>query len=187
MSCADSLFGTADDDNDFEKLNSEYASHEKEVPKEIKFESALDESTLLFLAKLHNYSDIPRIIITSIIEDIQNFVEIKVEKLKESVISRLSSLGVDEKHIFSVIQEFDESKNPFSGLITEYHQLKQFQKKGTYVPPEKIELGQRDEYKNQVGVPSSILTHVTCTAEFIRIRFVLKNFFELPEVFDNTI
>uniref|UniRef100_A0ABD2WCL6 Uncharacterized protein n=1 Tax=Trichogramma kaykai TaxID=54128 RepID=A0ABD2WCL6_9HYME len=55
----------------------------------------------------------------------------------------------------------------------------------TYIPPQSFNLGERKEYKNINNVQT--LIHVPVNAQFIPLRSVLKLFFEIPEIFDQTL
>ena len=63
--------------------------------------------------------------------------------------------------------------------FTEYKKLK------TFVYPESYNIGERREFKKKDGKMQ--LIHVPVNAQFIPIRHVLKLFFELPNVHDDTI
>ncbi len=139
-------------------------------------------SEIEFLAKLHNYADIPRSRIVSIVADFQNFIASKVQPVENFVLSHLKN-DFDDKT--KVKQCFDNLKRPFSELETEYRQLKAFEKLGTYTPPQQILLGEREERKKKKeGITT--LTHVKSTAEFIPLREVLQKFFETSDILEKT-
>lgn len=80
---------------------------------------------------------------------------------------------------------FQSLSNPFQHLDTEYKRITHFQTTGAYVPPESYHIGSRVGKKNSKKGVKAEMKQVT--GQFIPLRYVLKKFFELPDVFKSTI
>jgi len=74
---------------------------------------------------------------------------------------------------------------PFVNLGTQYKRIKYFTELGTYIPPLEHVIGERlnENRKNN----SYSLVPINCTEQFIPLRHVLKNFFQLKDVLTDTL
>lgn len=143
-----------------------------------KIEIIHPEYKLQYLAKLHSYGDVPRSRVVNIVNDTSDFISEEIE----SIIIDLKNCNLMNDDLE---KKLNERKRPFKSLETEFLQFKAFSKTKTYVPPEQILLGVREEYRKKRNIMT--LTKIKTTAEFIPIRHVLRIFFELPGYYIETI
>ncbi|KAK3929199.1 Zinc finger protein 653 [Frankliniella fusca] len=79
---------------------------------------------------------------------------------------------------------FKVLKNPFCHLKTEYMRLKHFESCGSYIPPISYEIDCREERaRSKDGVT---IRMKSVTGEFIPLGKLLTKFFQLPDVFADT-
>lgn len=132
----------------------------------------------MFLAKLHNYTDISRLRICDVVSDIDELIESHVDE----IISELKGCNELTPNLENIL---NSKKKPFEKFRSTHLQLKLFSNSGTYIPPEQIKLGEREEFRKKKNEKRRVILEVT--AEFIPMRKVLQTFFQLPDVLDKTI
>ena len=140
------------------------------------FKTKLQSIYTLFVSKLYAYPGLPRIRVADILDDVSEMLSKQIEICE----------NVPDNEIRSLLKNL---KNPFAFMgNTEHTRCNYFEKIGTYIRPEPIKLGEIKYYKTQPGIPESReLKHVTCSAQFVPLRKVLKQFFQLPNVLSNTL
>lgn len=74
--------------------------------------------------------------------------------------------------------------NFYNSLTTEYRIFKEFVKEKMFIMPQAIVVGEQEDYRRKNGVKK--IVHIPITAQFIPIKDVLKLFFELPGVYQET-
>ena len=70
-------------------------------------------------------------------------------------------------------------------MDTEHLQFKRFKELGTYIPPQQILLGEREEVRKKGN--KMVLCKIPTSAEFVPIGSGLKQLFQLPDVYNQTI
>lgn len=131
--------------------------------------------SLNFIAKLHNYGDVPRSRVIEIVRDTSDFFHMYFD----SIVSELESLNLMNEELKI---ELNKRKTPFKNLESEFLQMKAFSNRGSYIAPQQVLLGLRRERRKRKGKFSWV--QLKTTAEFIPIHHVLKLFFELPGYYD---
>lgn len=140
---------------------------------------------MILAGKFHDYPDVCRARTQQIINETANFVDIVAEKIKKDVLKAVSKDNENSKMVQEVRKIYDENSNPFNDLKTEHNCFKTFNKHGTYVPPESYLLGEREDFVLRGNDQQLYMRPVT--AQFVQLRFMLKNFLEMSTVFDETI
>lgn len=138
----------------------------------------------MFVSKLYSYQDIARLRTCDVVKDTSKLLQNIRNEIQESVLSLLdlkNRSNLEDK----INDIFNSNLNILDNLNTEHKAFKTFKDLGTFIYPESVLLGYRYEYMNANNV--KILQKVPVQAEFIPLRFVLKTFFELKDVFISTI
>lgn len=135
----------------------------------------------MFIAKLHSYGDISRKRILTILNDELESRKKYLNNLNESILNN-KNIDIEERKKLS--RKILEDLQLYGKLDTEYNIFKEFVKQKTFVMPESKQIGEREDYRRKDGVKR--LVFVSVTAQFIKMRDVLKLFFELPNVYDKT-
>lgn len=157
------------DDCDFSQLNN-----------------ILMKNATLFVAKLYSKSDLPRNHVDEIIKDITSFFSDTFAAVNWCKIVKTLKLAHVESKIISTLENvFTFLNNPFSKLSTEYLRTKYFQSTGDYIPPETYVIDSRVEREVTRGTVKGKMRNVT--GQFVPLRKVLKNFFELPDALPSTL
>ncbi|KAL7291861.1 hypothetical protein TKK_0014423 [Trichogramma kaykai] len=145
------------------------------------WESDVKKIGLKYTATLYNMKNISRTIADKVVCMTKDLIQqISIVIKKECDTTKSESTSSNQRDEILILLQ-----NVFSGLDTEYKRFNEYKKFKTYIAPENHDLGERIDYKNVKNVLT--LVHVPINAQFIRIGLVLKNFFELPNVFDDTI
>lgn len=92
---------------------------------------------LKFIAKLHNYSNLPRSQVMLILKDITNLFEKEVQ----DIILLLQSNKLELLDC-NILEKLGGKNKPFMGLDSEYLQFRAFSENDTFIPPEQIPLGE---------------------------------------------
>ncbi|CAG5073528.1 Protein of unknown function [Cotesia congregata] len=144
----------------------------------------MTEQSLSFISDLYNYNDLPRARVQNIIDSCSNFVKNSpLNTFITGLIQRLEDLGERSENLYDFREIQDVLSNPFKDLTSEFRRLEAFKSNGTYVPPQKIKIGEREDYRNSEGVTK--LVKIPVTIEYISITVSLKNFLELPNIFES--
>ena len=107
--------------------------------------------------------------VSAVKNDIHNlFASLKDKSISPSVIDKV----------------FEKCSNPFTNLQTEAQRFAKFKNSTTFIRPENVILGERQQIKEKNGV--KIVKSVPVLAQFIPLREVFTKFIELPGVFDKT-
>jgi hypothetical protein len=81
--------------------------------------------------------------------------------------------------------EFDQASSMFSGLQTQYQQMKYFKECGSYIEPVSYVVGTKLEAKTVNGTVCMVPTRVT--GQHVPLRKVFKELFQLPGVLDRAV
>ncbi|KYN28513.1 hypothetical protein ALC57_02067 [Trachymyrmex cornetzi] len=136
-----------------------------------------------FAAKLYHYLDIPRSRTESIIIDTGQLFKDVLDDLKYDVINLLNI--PNERDISNITEIFEKRNSQFAVINTQWQCLKIFQQLGTYIAPQEYLLGERNDFANKKGI--QIAKSIPVKLQFIPIRFVFQQFFEMPGVLDETL
>lgn len=151
------------------------------------FEDLLEADTAKLVAKLYSFTDISRKRSHQIMELVQTLILQggAISNLKNNVLSRLKVLGEGKDGLNSVEKKFNMFSNPFqkANLNSEYSIIKYFTEKGTLIMPKQILIAERDEFKKVDSVQA--LVTVPVTVEMVPLHLVFKQFFQLPNMFDD--
>lgn len=112
-------------------------------------------------------------ITSNLVDNIINMVESKVNQS----LNTLQASGVMKQELSSF---FNQCKNPFCGLDTEYKRIKYFSQKGYYIEPVSYIIGQTMESRKINNIFTLIPNNVT--GQFISVIKVLKAIFEIPNI-----
>jgi len=92
------------------------------------------------------------------------------------------SCGDFFEYFNSAIDNIDKT---FMNLDTEYKRFKYFTELGTYITPQEYKIGQR---LNESTISNTFsITPINFTQQFIPIRYVLKNFFQMKNILSDTL
>lgn len=119
-------------------LNDESPSEStfEDFPSESTFEGSPSESTfeaspiVHFLAKLHSYLKLPRKRVVSLVQDVDNFINLHIQSLENKVIDSIQKKSNDEELMEAIQNQFQAHKNIFFKLKSEHLHLKEFRKLG---------------------------------------------------------
>lgn len=134
----------------------------------------------------------PFMIIVGSIRDI-SAIYVIVELIKYKVNSILEAVDLTFKIFFVAHCEYPmESchiwlfiQRAFQRFSTECKCLTQFEEAGTYIPPQTVRIGERQDYRKEDN--KQVLVHLPLTIEFIPLRLVLKKFLELNNMLPDII
>lgn len=140
----------------------------------LQFDKTLRESTIAFICNLYGKTTFSRKDVQIILSLIKDLFQNPLQGLKD-YIDKLINPG-KTFHYFSKLQ------NMFSGLESEHLRFKYLESTGYLIKPEEFIIGQRLD-KQIRGIPM----HQSYKAQFVSLRKIFKQFFELPEVFPKTI
>ncbi|XP_051168530.1 uncharacterized protein LOC127286215 [Leptopilina boulardi] len=139
------------------------------------FAGMLSKSVALFVAKLYANFCVPRSLVQEIINDVRIITDhVGILKTMHIPNETLESENLN--------QMFDIFQNGFIDHESEHKSLNYFQNLETLILPEQFVINGRMEKKNQKGEPQ--LSYVEQTISYIPMKSVLKNFLELPGVFN---
>ncbi|KAL6420225.1 hypothetical protein ACFW04_014596 [Cataglyphis niger] len=140
----------------------------------------IQEATASSLSYLYNNNSMTRqhmqivVDVTSnLVENIMSMVESKVNQS----LNTLQNAGVIKTRI-SIF--FNQCKNPFYGLDTEYKRIQYFSQKGCYIEPVSYIIGQTMESRKINNIFTLIPNNVI--GQFISVIKVLKAIFEIPNI-----
>lgn len=144
----------------------------------------MTEQSLSFISDLYNYNDLSRARVKNIIDSYSNFVKNSaLNTFITGLIQGLEDLGERSENLYDFREIQDVLSNSFKDLTSEFRRLEAFKSKGTYVPPQKIKIREREDYRNSEGVTKRV--KIPVTIEYISITVSLKNFLELPNIFES--
>lgn len=137
------------------------------------------------IASLYANPQIPRNVVQTVIGDMADIFHSLHQTLKNSTNKLLLDSKISNESFDHFNNILDVIEHPFIDLSTEYKRIKYFTELGTYIEPCEYIVGERlnETRKNN----SFYLVPVHCTEQFIPIRSVLKNFFQMKNVLSDTL
>lgn len=141
-------------------------------------------SYIQFAAKMYSYTDVSRTRAQSIIGDCQIFVDDVINEIKHEIIRAFESLKEKSEILNRATEILYHKISRISGIMTERQCFNAFQEAQSYIPPEEYSLGDRPEFRRGNRESKAVMMNVT--GQFIPLRNVLKIFFEIPRVLEET-
>lgn len=136
-------------------------------------------------AKIINTSlTVPRNIIQTLIEDVQNFNDSILGDIKHNIQFTVDSPNtiVTGKELFPLFNALENLSNTFDGLKTEYFRLQMLEEMGFLVRPKQIVIAHRLNDQLQDGIV--VLKPKPVEIILTPLRYVLKQLFEHSNFFD---
>lgn len=133
----------------------------------------------MFISQLYNKLNIPRSTIQSIIESVRNFFSSGIIGVIKNLLQNICKFeNMALKDVFNML---DILENPFQSLNMEYKRFKYFRENHKFIQPIEQVIGVSEERKRQNKEIIMSLEKQVCS--FVPMRKVLKQFLELPGVF----
>lgn len=150
------------------------------------FQNILFQSSLALAAKLYNNITFNRTQVQNILDYIKQFVSSDfLEMLKNKIFTVIRNNNVPQEEIEELEAMFAAINNMFSGLETETQRVNALQQSHCYIGPNSYIIGVGEKMKRIRG--DLVLTPVELTGQFISMKRTLKQFLELPGVFNTII
>lgn len=108
-----------------------------------------------------------------------------VDTLHSRVLSRLELHGESSAELSEINAMFNNLKNPFNNLTSEYLQLKYFKENGTLIYPIRHTINYRSEYTKKDG--EMTINKMPITAEYIPIHKVFTKLFSNVNFYNKVI
>ncbi|XP_066602015.1 uncharacterized protein [Prorops nasuta] len=162
------------------EVNSEHISDET-VNNDLK---AFREKLLNFLAQLFNYDQIPRNKIKKIIVSFFSIFKLALTVIEEKIENCVRTDTTVEDKLYAINVLFTNFVKDFEELNTERQRLNAFKNSNSFIAPDQITVGEREEFREEKGF--IVYKYIPVSIEFIPLRKSLELFFELPYVFEET-
>lgn len=140
------------------------------------FKKLVSDQSLSLICKIYAKSTLPRSQVQVVIDTFENCMTPPLCAIRSKILAVDFKNENEQKDILEMIDSFE---NMFDDCRTEYIRFKTLEKSGKFITPEEVVLG--DEFHiNSAGhmAPKSL------TFQFIPPRLILKQFFELDNVFN---
>ena len=134
---------------------------------------------LKFVAKLHSYSDLNRKKVFILINDIQNICK----ELVANIQKQTETLDISKTEKLKLDAILNSSASFLDCFDTEAKCFSIFETLNTFIKPVNVVVGQRPEFWKDCLIQKMI--SVPVNLQIIPLRKVLKNFFELPGVYND--
>lgn len=149
----------------------------------LNFQNILYESSLAVSAKLYDDISLNRTQVQNILEYVKEFASSGfLEILKTKTFTVLRDNNVPLENIEDLDTMFALIHNMFSGFETETQRVNALEQCHCYVGPKSYIIGVSEKMKKIEG--NLVLSPVELTAQFISMKRTLKQFLELPGVFN---
>lgn len=150
------------------------------------FAKDINDSAALFVAKLYNLSDLPRRRVSTITRDASLILQHpSTELLFNQILNRLRQLGESPNNISAYTTMLHTLQNPFNLFNSESQCFDYFKSSQTYIPPVEVKIGEKFIYKTKNDHTAIDIENLT--VQIVPLRNVLTKFFQLPNIFDDTI
>ena len=140
----------------------------------------LDSLAIQYVAYINKNQNLNRRTVQNIINSTQNISE----KIANYIAKEMDVSSFEEKEKTKLLLILNRCANFLKSFNSEQKCLTRFKALKTYVEPKSIVIGQRMEFKKHAIFQS--IHHVPVTIQHIPLGKVLKLFFELPNVFNET-
>lgn len=139
----------------------------------------------IFVSQLYSNSSVTRSAVQQVVEGTENLFESISEILKKNIFEILKKYEISENDKNYVHKLLAVLQKPFENLNTEHFRLKSLEESTYYIRPSSFIIC---EMRGPVRVASRVQHDIVkCEAQFISLRQVLKNFLELPNVYNSII
>lgn len=106
-----------------------------------------------------------------------------ITTLRNKTLSILRTVEQRENDIQQLMEMFNTIENLFQGLETEKQRISALKGSQFYICPQTYIIGASKKIKKVGNI--AILTPIELTGQYISMKYVLKNFLELPGVFND--
>lgn len=150
------------------------------------FVNLFTENVQHYVAQLYAVPNMNRKQVNDIVQGTSALISSISVCLRDNVFKFISSFEDIPENFAHEYQKLDNMfstlKDPFEFMTTEHQRFKSLQQDGFYIPPERFEMGHKDEYvKSRDNTVQLIRRPVY--GQFVPLRHVLKCFLELPGVY----
>lgn len=176
------------EDNKIEKSSSscslEYQNFtQNSVIEKSNIFQTVQNAIVCFISKMYSKSSLPRNIVQIVIED--------VKELFNYIISSIEAILHEKNEMVNEYNEvrdlFKEIKNIFELLGTEHKRLKFLEDNKCYIKPNALSVGEKPILKKINKSSEANMVIQKAEGQIIELNKVLKQFLELPNVFDNIV
>jgi hypothetical protein len=115
---------------------------------ELTSENIRNNPALEFFGKLHQYLDLSRITVDSIITEASNLFDSILSSVQHSVCSHLKTLGAGDDYLSEIQDVFKTFHDPFKDTRAEKQRFSTFKHLNTFFTPTHYKLGERTEFKS---------------------------------------
>lgn len=147
------------------------------------WEKNLKIISLNYTASLYNLKKVSRKCVNDVIHETKKLLNEISTLLKQEICSLFKDLDTTRK-MDDLNKLFDNFSNCLAIVDTEQKRFTQYKKLETFIEPISYNIGERVEYRKVNSIQT--LVHVPVNAQFIPLRKVLKQFFELPGIYCET-
>ncbi|XP_043481648.1 uncharacterized protein LOC122510809 [Leptopilina heterotoma] len=166
--------------------NEEHNEIDRAPATSVILRNTLYNSSLALSAKLYSSNTLNRAQIQDVIDYMKEYSSSGfLEDLKSRVDNMLRDTNQREEDVRELNQMFSVLQNPFSKLETEYLRMNALEDHDCYIRPVSYIIGPGEKIKNING--QAVVTPFDLTGQHIPMQRVLKSFFELPGVLDETL
>lgn len=141
----------------------------------------IDEKVLLFITHLYADATLCRKDVQTIIDGVLDIYTEPLGLAKDMILQMVNPSNISESDKTCIFNYLSELQNAFKGFHSEYYRFKVLRSTTNYLDPIEYIVGQRFDKIKDIGLPKSY------TAQMIPIAKVLKKFFELPDVLNETL
>ncbi|KMQ88400.1 hypothetical protein RF55_12125, partial [Lasius niger] len=147
------------------------------------FKKAIFESSRALIAKLYASTTLNRVQVQEIIELFSDFCSGGfITMFRFKTLSMLQAAEQRQNDMQQLIEMFNTIQNVFQGLETETQRVNALKASQSYICPQTYRIGVSEKMIKVGNV--AVLRPIKLTGQYIPMRYVLKNFLELPGVFD---
>ena len=149
------------------------------------FSNSLTAEAVKFVGNYFYLKDMPRVRVINIIDDISQFLlNHTTSSFFEQIIKRMEILGEDPGTLQAYKTMIYKLQRPFEEVNTEWKYAEYMKKVDTYFEPNEIEI---DVKSQLVGTQTgTVEKSKKISIQSTSLRRVLKNVFELPQMFEKT-
>lgn len=150
-----------------------------------RFDDYVKEKLLLMTATFYGRTELSGKSVQMIVEEITAFYKtVVMEFMHKKIMENYRELKASEKMVSELDFLFFSVNDVLGSISTRSRRFNLFKEAGTLIMPEPQVLGSMPDVKRTETIPRN--RQITCYAQFIPIREVLKNFFEIPGVYRRT-
>lgn len=150
------------------------------------FSQSLESESVFLIVSMYNFDDLPRTRVHEFLTLFQNFLQsTSITTFLNQLIARLSTLKEHADNLAAYRTMTNHLQNAFKGFESEHKFIAYLTERGSYISPKQIKVGIEPISSASDGT-SVVLGNRKITAQFFPLRRILKHFFELPGMFDQT-